>query len=121
MVSTISNPIAIKSAYDIISEVHRTKKAAKALKEGDLTLFRLLMNASHVSLRDNLEIVSPEVDPMVTEAWKINGFIGSRMAGFGFGGCTISLVKVEAIEQFVKGVGDIYEDITGIKKQFLYC
>jgi galactokinase len=118
MVSTISNLIAIKSAYHVISEVHRTKKAAKALKKGDLTLFGLLMNTSHESLRDNLGIVSPEVDAMVTEALKIEGVIGSRMAGCGFGGCTISLVKDEAIDLFVKRVGDIYEDITGIKNQF---
>jgi galactokinase len=118
MVSTISNPIAIKSAYHMISEVHRTKKAAQALKEADIFSFGQLMNASHNSLRDNLEIVSPEVDAMVTEAWKIEGVIGSRMTGCGFGGCTISLVKDEAIDLFVKRVGDIYEDITGIKNHF---
>lgn len=59
MVSTISNPIAIKSDYHMISEVHLEKETVKALKEGDLTLFSLLMNASHNSLCDNLEIVSP--------------------------------------------------------------
>ena len=118
MVSIISNPIAIKSAYHMITEVHLTKKAAKALKEANIFLFGQLMNASHNSLRDNLEIVTPEVDAMVAEALKIDGVIGSRMAGCGFGGCTISLVKDEAIDLFVKRVGDIYEDITGIKNHF---
>ena len=109
MFTTISNPIAIKSAYHMISEVHRTKKAAQALKEADLVSFGQLMNASHNSLCDNLDIVSPEVDRMVTEAWKIEGVIGSRMAGCGFGGCTISLVKEEAIDIFIEKIGRVYE------------
>ena len=118
MVMTIDNPTAIKAVYHIISEVHRTKKAAIALKEGNLTLFGMLMNASHESLRDNLEIVSPEVDSMIVQAWKINGVIGSRMTGCGLGACTISLVKEEAIDIFVRKVGDIYENIIGIKNYF---
>ena len=118
MVSIIDNPVAIKAAYHAISEVHRSKVAVKAIKEGDLTRFGQLMNDSHSSLRDNLEIVSPEVDNMVTEALKIEGVIGSRMAGCGFGGCTISLVMEEAVDTFIKKAGRIYEEETGIKNHF---
>jgi len=118
MVSTIENPVAIKAAYHAISEVYRTKQAIKAIKENDLKRFGQLMYDSHISLRDNLEIVSPEVDAIVSEALKIDGVLGSRMAGCGFGGCTISLVKEEAIDLFVKRVGHIYEDITGVKNYF---
>ncbi|MDD3319874.1 MAG: galactokinase [Paludibacter sp.] len=118
MVVTIDNPTAIKAVYHIISEVHRTKKAAIALKEGNLTLFGMLMNASHESLRENLEIVSPEVDYMVAQAWSIDGVIGSRMTGCGLGGCTISLVKEEAIDIFIEKVGAAYESQTGIKPEF---
>ena len=118
LVSTINNPIAIKSVYHMISEVHRTKVAIKAIKSGDLIAFGQLMNASHISLRDNLEIVSPEVDAMVAEALKIDGVLGSRMAGCGFGGCTISLVKEEAINTFVDKVGKVYEEETGITNHF---
>lgn len=118
MISTIDNLTAIKSVYHIISEVYRTKKAAIALKEGDLTLFGLLMNASHESLRDNLDIVSPEVDSMVAQAWKIDGVIGSRMTGCGLGGCTISLVREEVIDTFIEKVGTAYESQTGIKPEF---
>ncbi len=102
----------------MISEVHRTKKAAQALKEADIFSFGQLMNASHDSLRDNFEIVSPEVDRMVTEAWKIDGVIGSRMAGCGFGGCTISLVKEKAVDIFIEKIGRVYEEETGIKNNF---
>ena len=118
LISTINNPAAIKSVYHMISEVHRTKVAVKGLMEGNLNTFGKLMNASHASLRDNLEIVSPEVDAMVAEAWKIEGVIGSRMVGCGFGGCTISLVKEEAVDTLIKSVGRIYEEETGIKHNF---
>lgn len=118
MVSTIENPVAIKAAYHTISEVHRTKVAVKAINEGNLIKFGQLMYDSHISLGDNLEIISPEVDAMVSEALKIEGVIGSRMAGCGFGGCTISLVKEEAVDTFIKRVGKIYEEETGIKNHF---
>ncbi|MEI6755004.1 MAG: galactokinase [Paludibacter sp.] len=118
LVSTINNPEAIKSVYHMISEVHRTKIAIEVLKKADYISFGHLMNASHSSLRDNLEIVSPEVDAMVAEALKIEGVLGSRMAGCGFGGCTISLVKEEALDIFIKKVGRVYEEETGIKNNF---
>ena len=102
----------------MISEVHRTKVAIEVLKKADYISFGQLMNASHSSLRDNLEIVSPEVDVMVAEALKIDGVLGSRMAGCGFGGCTISLVKEVAIDTFIKKSGRIYEEEAGIKNHF---
>ncbi|MEI7504230.1 MAG: galactokinase [Paludibacter sp.] len=114
----ISNPVALKRARHIVGEVQRSKDAINALKDGDLVHFGQLMNTSHDSLRDNFEIVSPEVDAMVAEAMKIDGVIGSRMTGSGFGGCTISLVKEEAIDTFIKRIGAIYETHTGIKNHF---
>jgi len=116
--SVITNLVVLKRARHVVSEIQRTKAALKALKEGNLTLFGQLMNASHVSLRDNYEIVSPEVDFMVKKAWKIDGVIGSRMTGGGFGGCTVSLVKDEAINTFIERVGAAYESKTGIMPQF---
>ena len=74
--------------------------AVKALKANDITTFGKLMNASHVSLRDDYETSCPEVDVLVDEAWKIPGVIGSRITGGGFGGCTVSIVKDEAVDEF---------------------
>ncbi|HQG68625.1 MAG TPA: galactokinase, partial [Paludibacteraceae bacterium] len=96
----------------------RTKDAVKALRAGDILQFGKLMNASHVSLRDDYEVTGPELDTMVEEAWKIDGVIGSRMTGGGFGGCTVSLVKDEAIDTFIKNVGAAYEAKIGIKPEF---
>jgi galactokinase len=88
--SAITDPVAHKRARHVVGEVQRTSDAVKALKAGDLESFGQLMNASHVSLRDDYEVTGPELDCMAEEAWKIDGVIGSRMTGGGFGGELIS-------------------------------
>lgn len=114
----ITDPIAHKRARHVVGEVQRTADAVKALKAGEITKFGQLMNASHVSLRDDYEVTGPELDCMAEEAWKIEGVIGSRMTGGGFGGCTVSLVKDEAIDTFIAKVGAAYEAKIGIKPEF---
>ncbi len=116
--SAITDPVAHKRARHVVGEVQRTKDAVKALEAGDLTLFGKLMNASHISLRDDYEVTGLQLDTMAEEAWKIDGVIGSRMTGGGFGGCTVSLVKDEAIDTFIEKVGAAYEAKTSIKPQF---
>lgn len=116
--SAITDPVAHKRARHVVGEVQRTSDAVKALKAGDITKFGKLMNASHASLRDDYEVTGPELDCMAEEAWKIDGVIGSRMTGGGFGGCTVSLVKDEAIDTFIKQVGENYEKRIGIKPDF---
>ena len=116
--SAITDPVALKRARHVVGEVQRTADAVKALKDGDLVKFGKLMNASHVSLRDDYEVTGPELDTMAEEAWKIKGVIGSRMTGGGFGGCTVSLVKDEAIDTFIDQVGKAYEAKIGIKPEF---
>ena len=116
--SAITDEVAHKRARHVVGEVQRTSDAVKALKAGDLESFGQLMNASHVSLRDDYEVTGPELDCMAEEAWKIDGVIGSRMTGGGFGGCTVSLVKDEAIDTFIKEVGAAYEAKIGIKPEF---
>lgn len=76
------------------------------------------MNASHESLRDNYEVTGPELDAMVEEAWKINGVVGSRMTGAGFGGCTVSVVRDEAVERFLNEVGSNYYARTRLTPEF---
>ena len=76
------------------------------------------MNASHISLRDDYEVTGKELDTLVEEAWKIDGVIGSRMTGAGFGGCTVSIVKEEAVETFIDKVGAAYLDKIGYSADF---
>ncbi len=114
----IQNPVCRKRAKHAVYENQRTIKAVAALKAGDLETFGKLMNASHVSLRDDYEVTGKELDTLVEAAWKQEGVIGSRMTGAGFGGCTGSIVKEEAIDGFIKNVGEIYEKEIGYAADF---
>ena len=114
----IKDPVCRKRAKHAVYENQRTIKAVAALQNNDITLFGELMNASHVSLRDDYEVTGIELDTLVEEAWKVPGVIGSRMTGAGFGGCTISIVRDEAIEEFIKQVGEAYEKKIGYAADF---
>ncbi|MCQ2335345.1 MAG: galactokinase [Paludibacteraceae bacterium] len=116
--SAITDPIALKRAEHVVGECQRTIDAVAALKAGNIELFGQLMCQSHVSLRDNYEVTGLHLDTLAEEAWKVDGVIGSRMTGGGFGGCTVSLVKDEAIADFIEKVGAAYEAKTGIKADF---
>ena len=108
--SAIKDDINRARAKHAVYENQRTIKAVKALKNQDLETFGKLMNASHVSLRDDYETSCEVVDVLVDEAWKIPGVIGSRITGGGFGGCTVSIVKDEAIDTFKEKLTAAYEE-----------
>lgn len=116
--TAIKDPVRQKRAKHAVYENQRTIQAKKALAENNLKLFGELMNASHVSLRDDYEVTGIELDTLVEAAWGVEGVIGSRMTGAGFGGCTVSIVKDEAIENFQKIVGEIYEKTIGYAADF---
>ena len=114
----IENVTVRKRARHVVSEIQRTTDAVKALRAGNLVEFGKLMNGSHDSLRDDYEVTGFELDTMVEEGRKIKGVIGTRMTGGGFGGCTVSLVKDEAVDTFIAQVGKNYEQKTGLKPVF---
>jgi galactokinase len=114
----IENVTVRKRARHVVSEIKRTEDAVKALKAGDLTNFGKLMNGSHDSLRDDYEVTGLQLDTMVEEGRKINGVIGTRMTGGGFGGCTVSLVKDESVDSFIAQVGKNYQAKLGLKPVF---
>lgn len=116
--SAIKDDINRARAKHAVYENQRTIKAVKALKDQDLETFGKLMNASHVSLRDDYETSCEEVDVLVDEAWKIPGVIGSRITGGGFGGCTVSIVKDEAIDTFKEKLTAAYEEKVGKTPEF---
>ena len=109
----IKDEVRVRRAKHAVYENRRTIRAVEALKNNDIKLFGELMNASHVSLRDDYEVSCEEIDILVDEAWKIPGVIGSRITGGGFGGCTVSIVKDEAIDIFKEQVEKAYEEKTG--------
>lgn len=114
----ITDEIAHRRARHVVGEVQRTKDAVEALKNGDIVKFGQLMNQSHVSLRDDYEVTGPQLDALAEAAWKIDGVLGSRMTGGGFGGCTVSLVRDEAIATFIDKVGAEYTAKTGLTADF---
>ena len=114
----IKEEVCVRRAKHAVYENQRTIKAVEALKNNDVALFGKLMNESHVSLRDDYEVTGIELDTLVEEAWKIDGVIGSRMTGAGFGGCTVSIVKDEAVDTFIKEVGAAYEKKIGYAADF---
>lgn len=108
--SSIKDEVNRARAKHAVYENQRTIKAVAALKNNDIETFGKLMNASHVSLRDDYETSCEEVDVLVEEAWKIDGVIGSRITGGGFGGCTVSIVKDEAIDEFKEKLAAAYKE-----------
>ena len=114
----IKNEINRKRAKHAVYENQRTIKAQKELMEGNLKEFGRLMNESHVSLRDNYEVTGIELDTMVEITWNQEGVIGSRMTGAGFGGCTISIVKKNAVDKFIANVGKEYKERVGLNADF---
>lgn len=114
----IKREVCRRRAKHAVYENQRTLKAVEALKANDVEQFGRLMNASHVSLRDDYEVTGIELDTLVEEAWKTEGVIGSRMTGAGFGGCTVSIVKDEAVDAFIRQVGGAYRKKIGYDADF---
>lgn len=114
----ITDEVAHRRARHVVGEVQRTKDAVEALQQGNIELFGKLMTQSHISLRDDYEVTGLQLDSLAEAAWKVEGVLGSRMTGGGFGGCTVSLVRDEAIPTFIEQVGAEYTEKTGLKADF---
>ena len=114
----ITNVTEMKRARHVITENSRSLAAVDALNNGEIETFGLLMNQSHDSLRDDYEVTGPELDTLVDEARKIEGTIGSRMTGAGFRGCTVSIVKEDAVQSFIRQVSKGYTAKTGLVADF---
>jgi galactokinase len=107
-----------KRAKHVVSENQRTLDAVTALKNNNLKMFGQLMNASHNSLRFDYEVTGDELDAIVEEARMVEGVLGARMTGAGFGGCAVSLVHHKAVDHFEEYVGEKYTQRTGLTPQF---
>ncbi len=114
----IKSEVRQKRAKHAVYENQRAIKAVAALKADDVETFGKLMNASHVSLRDDYEVSCEEIDILVDLAWATDGVVGSRITGGGFGGCTVSIVKNDAVDNFVETIGAKYEEKVGHKAEF---
>ena len=102
-----------RRAKHVTSECERVKKSVEVLQKGDLIAFGQLMYQSHYSLKYDYEVTGKELDALVEAAETQKGCIGSRMTGAGFGGCTVSLVKKDCVDAFIKNVGEYYKAVIG--------
>ena len=107
-----------RRAKHVTSECERVRKSVEALQKGDLIAFGQLMYQSHYSLKNDYEVTGKELDALVEAAETQKGCIGSRMTGAGFGGCTVSLVKKDCVDAFIKNVGNYYKAVIGYSASF---
>ncbi len=114
----IVDPVNKKRAKHVVYENQRVIDAVKELKNGQLEKFGKLMYESHNSLKNDYEVSCDELDILVGEAEKVDGVLGSRMTGGGFGGCTVSIVHNDNLEAFKQSVGKNYTSRTGITADF---
>lgn len=114
----IASDVRRKRAKHAVYENQRTLKALEVMQDNDLDAFGKLMNASHVSLRDDFEVSCKELDVLVELALEHSGVLGARMTGAGFGGCTVNLVAESEVDAFVKEVGARYKELTGYEADF---
>ncbi|GAA3405216.1 galactokinase [Paenibacillus hodogayensis] len=117
----IPDPLIANRVEHVVAEDDRVLKARVYLEQGELEAFGLLMNASHESLRDLYEVTGFELDTLYEEARAVEGCIGTRMTGAGFGGCNVSIVRDEAVERFQRSVADNYTAKTGLVPSFYVC
>lgn len=114
----IEDRVIRKRAKHAVFENIRTLKAVEALEKENIGEFGRLMYASHDSLRDDYEVTGIELDTLVELARKHPGVIGSRMTGAGFGGCTVTIIKNENIDDFIENIGREYKEIIGYNADF---
>ena len=114
----IKSEIRQKRARHAVYENQRTIRAVEALKENRIEDFGILINQTHRSLRDDYEVSCKEIDILVDLAWETEGVIGSRITGGGFGGCTVSIVKNDAVDGFIKNIGEQYLAKVGHEAEF---
>ncbi|MBU07573.1 MAG: hypothetical protein CME13_06345 [Gemmatimonadetes bacterium] len=110
-----------RRARHVISENERTTAAAAAMREGDKALLGSLMDASHLSLKEDFEVSSEALDVMVECARPAAGCLGARMTGAGFGGCTVALVEATQTQGFCAEVGAAYQTRSGHEPQLYVC
>ncbi len=102
------DPLVYRRARHVVTENQRVLEAVKALRAGEMPRFGAMMNASHDSLRDDYSVSSPALDALVAAARDVEGCVGSRLTGAGFGGCTVSLVRADRVEAFRRHVSEAY-------------
>ncbi|MFW6437677.1 MAG: galactokinase, partial [Armatimonadota bacterium] len=107
--SKLLSETQLRRARHVISENDRVNAGVKALEHGDMAVLGELLNASHVSLRDDYEVSCEELEAMRNAALAAPGCHGARLMGAGFGGCVLALVEAATVDEFAAQVGQQYQ------------
>jgi galactokinase len=106
--------VCYRRAKHVITENDRTTAMADALTRKDWQTCGRLMGESHRSMKEDFEITCSEIDCLVEIVQNLDGMIGSRMTGGGFGGCTVSLIETAKTAEILQTVERRYRAATGI-------
>jgi galactokinase len=98
--------------WHVVSENQRVLDACESLARDDLPAFGQLMTASHTSLREDFEVSHPALDRLVETAGEVDGVLGARLTGAGFGGCIVSLVKEAAMPALEDRLRELSKDLS---------
>ncbi|CAH1990934.1 unnamed protein product [Acanthoscelides obtectus] len=109
LISMRADPEIVKRARHVIGEIRRTAESAELLKKANYKKFGELMVQSHNSLRDDYNVSCKELNSLVELAMEVEGVLGSRMTGGGFGGCTVTLVQEDAASKVIENVKAKYQ------------
>lgn len=104
-----------RRAKHVVLENKRTLEAKDAFQDGDFERMGQLFNESHASMRDDYETSCKEIDVLVSLAQSVPGVYGSRLTGGGFGGCTVTLVKKNAVNNLIQYLKDNYQKMMGLE------
>ncbi|NLF01611.1 MAG: galactokinase, partial [Anaerolineales bacterium] len=113
--------VVYRRARHVVSDIARVQEAAGALRRNDVVAFGVLMKDCHVSLRDDYEVSSPELDRLSEAAWEVPGCYGARLTGAGFGGCIVALAATEAVGELQTHVATDYERAFGRRPAVYVC
>jgi galactokinase len=106
-------PVVAKRCRHVVSEDARVGQAVSAMRSGDVGQLKVLLSASHFSLRDDYQVSCSELDLLVDLALAHPGCYGARLTGAGFGGCTVNLVEASAVEDFSRSILSGYQQRSG--------
>jgi galactokinase len=115
------DPIGRKRARHVLSENERVRQGVEALKRNDVVAFGRLMSASHASSRDDFENSSKALDALIEAAESAPGFLGGKLSGAGWAGCTVNLVRAELAHDFAEAVRGTYSRNTGTTPEIHVC
>jgi galactokinase len=115
------DPVGRKRARHVLSENERVRAGVEALKSGDVLAFGRLMSASHASSRDDFENSSRPLDALIEAAEAAPGFLGGKLSGAGWAGCTVNLVQANRAGDFAEAVRTAYTRETGVTPEIHIC